>query len=101
MKKKLPIRTIGQNRGTARIWLEQKILSESGWRRGDAFNPVFEPGRVTYRKSEDGTRKVQGTAERPVIDTNSAKIIESLGDIGTKCTVHATATRIVIQPLES
>ena len=79
MKKKTVERKIGLNKGVTRIWLEGKLLSQFGWSKGEAFTPQFNEGKITYNKTEGGSRKVAGTPERPIIDTNSAKIGKLIG----------------------
>ena len=73
------IQKLGSNRGTPRAWLEGQSLLTMGWRRGDRFECQFLSGRITYTRSATGTRAVAGDEKRPIIDTNSAKITESLG----------------------
>lgn len=89
-------RKIGQNRGKSRIWLEGKILAEAGWKKGDRFTCQFEDGAIVYRKTEDGGRKVAGDESRPIIDTNTNKITESIkGTSEVKVEVSSTIIRIV------
>jgi hypothetical protein len=74
------VQKIGSNRGTPRIWIEGQALLAMGWGRGDRFDCEFHDGRITYTRSAAGGRAVAGDAKRPIIDTNSAKITEALGD---------------------
>jgi hypothetical protein len=76
-------RKIGQNRGTARLWLEGKTLADCGWKRGDKFNVQITDTGLAYMKNAQGTRKVAGTIDRPIIDTNSNKLLQfcEIGDV--------------------
>lgn len=67
-------RKIGTNRDVERLWLEGKILLENGWLNGDTYDAIFTDSGVMYIKNPDGKRKVAGTPDRPIIDTNSKKI---------------------------
>lgn len=98
MSRKKNTRQLGSNRGKARLWLERAILANAGWKKGDRFNCRFESGKVIYEKDDDGTRAVAGGEGRPVIDTNTDKLSESLGGAskGTKLNVEVTAKRITI-----
>ena len=73
------IQKIGRNRGTPRIWIEGKPLSDSGWTHGTRFDCTFREGSITYTRNPSGARAVAGTKDRPIIDTNSARISQSLG----------------------
>jgi len=67
---------IGKNKGLARIWLERKILSENGWRKGQRFavHVLNDPDEILLfqcRYSDPlGRHRVSGSDERPVIDLN-------------------------------
>lgn len=91
-------RKIGLNRGRARVWLEKRVLSENGWKHGDRFDCVFSDGAVTYTKSETGARRVAGSVARPVVDTCTDKIRESVG-AGESVEVVASPGRIILKVL--
>tara|TARA_E500000318_G_C3552250_1_gene209397 strand:- start:1508 stop:1804 length:297 start_codon:yes stop_codon:yes gene_type:complete len=71
-------RKIGSNRGKTRLWLEGKILEDNGWKKADRFKIIFDQGVVFCIKASDGPRKVAGTDARPIIDTNTDKLGDSL-----------------------
>ncbi len=82
---------IGTNRKKARLWLEGQCLLAMGWEKGDYFIAEFKKGEVIYRRPADWReteladkqrqlRTVSGTKARPVIDTNTDKILNSIGD---------------------
>ena len=71
-------RKIGSNKGKARIWLEGAALQDSGWTNGERFNIEFREGSIAYVRDLYGKRKVAGTPTRPIIDTNTDKILASL-----------------------
>jgi len=82
-------RKLGANRGKTRLWLEGKILSDSNWRRGDAFDVIWMDGVLRYIKNPNGARKVAGTEARPIIDTNTDKLASTL-NASTGETVNIT-----------
>lgn len=69
---------IGKNKGLARIWLERKILSENGWRKGQRFavhvlndEILLTVDSLHNVPSDPPSRhRVSGSDERPVIDLN-------------------------------
>jgi len=115
MKKTLKI---GSNRGKARIWIEGQALASMGWNKGDTFFPVFGEDTITYVRSdvpakcwaEDEKtkeelskvklRKVAGTPDRPIIDTNTDRIRESVGD-ASHVEIKITRESITIRPTKA
>jgi hypothetical protein len=96
MTPKTYTRKIGANRGKPRLWLEGPILSESDWKHGDRFNISFLPDSIVLIKADEGARRVAGGAGRPIIDTNNAKILDSLSAaVGDQITVVITSSTIV------
>jgi len=88
---------VGNNRGKARIWIEGKRLSSHGWDQGERFDPHFEDGQIRYTRNPEGKRKVAKAGRSPVIDTNTDKITESLGDCSTVF-VSFSRNEIIIKP---
>jgi hypothetical protein len=91
------VQKIGSNRGQPRIWIEGTCLATMGWTHGTRFECEFGQGRITYTRSHEGGRAVAGDAKRPIIDTNSARITESLPD-ARFITVEISADAITITP---
>ena len=87
-------RKTGANRGKPRLWLEGACLSDNGWARGDRFDVVEGAGRLSYVKRAEGKRKVAGTVQRPIIDTNGALVGECLGEKGTVCLVSVSRSAV-------
>ena len=89
--------TIGRNRGTARLWIQGRILSNFGWLPGRRWS-MSKVGRRSVVISADilGKRKVAGNDARPVIDTKAAAISE-LFSVGDKVTVTVTKSCIHIR----
>jgi hypothetical protein len=91
-------RKIGSNRGAARLWLEGPCLANHGWTKGTAFTASFDPGTLTYSLVREGqapagpVRKVAGTADRPIIDTNTDKLTACL-DVHVGASVTVTVSR--------
>jgi hypothetical protein len=91
-------RKLGSNRGKTRLWLEGNILENQGWHTGDRFDVVMIDGVLKYAKHPNGKRKVAGKIGRPIIDTNTNAISDTLNaSPGEVVNVIATATAITIQ----
>jgi len=96
-------RKIGSNRGKARLWIEGMVLQAAGWTRGKRYNCSFNDGCIVYEAHEEGSRAVAGTDGRPIIDTNTDKIKESLKGaevatitiIGNKIRITAAAIALM------
>ena len=91
-------RKLGSNRGKTRLWLEGNILSNHGWHTGDRFDVVMIDGVLKYAKNPAGKRKVAGKVGRPIIDTNTNAISDTLNALpGEVVNVIATAEAITVQ----
>lgn len=71
-------RKIGLNRGNARLWVEGPALMAANWQNGHRFNIEYKRGSIVLTKDKDGARKVAGTPDRPILDTNTNKITKAL-----------------------
>jgi hypothetical protein len=91
-------RKLGSNRGKTRLWLEGNILSSHGWTTGDKFDVVMIDGVLKYAKNPNGKRKVAGKTGRPIVDTNTNTISDTLNALpGEVVNVVATREAITIQ----
>lgn len=91
-------RKLGSNRGKTRLWLEGNILANHGWTTGDKFDVVMIDGVLKYAKNTNGKRKVAGKPGRPIIDTNTNAISDTLNALpGDVVNVIATREAITIQ----
>lgn len=91
-------RKLGANRGKTRLWLEGTILSAHGWTTGDKFDVILIDGVLKYVKNTNGKRKVAGKPGRPIIDTNTNAISDTLNaEPGGVVNVTATADSITVQ----
>ena len=91
-------RRLGSNRGKTRLWLEGSILESHGWTTGDKFDVILIDGVLKYVKNPNGKRKVAGKPGRPIIDTNTDKISQTLNaSPGEVVNVIATREAITIQ----
>lgn len=91
-------RKLGSNRGKTRLWLEGNILSSHGWTTGDKFDVILIDGVLKYVKNPNGKRKVAGKIGRPIIDTNTDKISDTLNaKAGEVVNVIATREAITVQ----
>ena len=71
-------RKIGYNREKSRLWIEGTCLLAMKWNHGDRFDISYHDGEIRMWKCANGKRKVAGDPSRPVIDTNTDKITESI-----------------------
>jgi len=71
------------NRGNLRLWIEGQFLLDCGFAHGDRYD-LIDTGDGIYaiRKKDDGARKIAGKPDRPIIDINSTKTLEHLGQAG-------------------
>ena len=91
-------RKLGSNRGKTRLWLEGNILENQGWTTGDKFDVILIDGVLKYVKNPNGSRKVAGKVGRPIIDTNTNTISDTLSSLpGEVVNVIATAESITVQ----
>lgn len=91
--------SIGSNRGTARLWLQGKKLHDAGFiAKTTRYNVLIEKGRVTIASVEDGERRVSGKGDMPIIDINSAELL-NVGRIGTKLEVTANNGSLTLVPV--
>ena len=80
---------IGQNRGTPRIWLQGSKLERSSFAVGARFTVLKETGKLVLTLSRAGGRVVSkkkvGGKLTPVIDLNSAELLETFeGSAGVR-----------------
>lgn len=95
---KTALRKLGLNKGKVRLWIEGRLLSDSNWQRGDAFDVIWLDGVLRYIKNPNGSRKVAGTEARPIIDTNTDKLASTLhASTGEKVNITVTSNSITIQ----
>ena len=91
------LRNVGRNRGVARVWLEGEMLLSNGWNNGDRFNVTFAKGALVYEKHPAGKRKVAGTIDRPILDTNTAKLSKVCGfSTGDRLPVTVTPDKVTV-----
>lgn len=70
-------RNIGTNRGKPRLWLEGKILLDNGFPHKAPWDVERMDARtLVLAVCTSGKRLVAGSAGRPVIDINSAGLLE-------------------------
>jgi len=78
--------TVRANRGKPRIWIEGKRLTHAGLSVGDQFDMVRAFGQLLIQKRANGSRKVSGKGERPIIDLS-----------GGSCTPFNTGDAVAIE----
>jgi len=64
--------TVRANRGKPRIWLEGKRLTHAGMTAGDQLIRIEAFGTLILQKQANGSRKVSGKPERPIIDLSGS-----------------------------
>lgn len=100
------VRTIGQHRGSPRLWLEGRGPTKGGFLPGARFNTKIDPERalLVLEVADDGLRivsgKQRGEDRIPVIDINSKELLEIFEGI-TAVRVVVQAGRITILPVAS
>jgi hypothetical protein len=64
--------TVRANKGKARIWIEGKRLVAAGFTRGQLYNITRHHWGLELVLADDGSRKVCGKGERPLIDLSGS-----------------------------
>ena len=93
-------RKLASNRGNARIWLERKCLTRNGIHNGARFSCIISDDSVQLAFTADGDRKVAGTAERPIIDINTAKLNSVMTKTHYRVDVSPLAI-VIITPIDN
>ena len=77
---------LGACKGTPRhrIWIEGKRLVASGFVRGARYQRIVVPECITLTLDDEGTYKVSGKDEKPIIDITGAYVAHTFpqGKIG-------------------
>jgi len=60
--------TVRANKGKPRIWIEGKRLIAARFLRGERFTLTSNDAGIVLRLDPEGSRKVCGKGERPLID---------------------------------
>ena len=60
--------TVRANKGKPRIWIEGKRLIAAGFLRGERFTLTTHDTGIVLKLDAEGSRKVCGKGERPLID---------------------------------
>jgi DNA (cytosine-5)-methyltransferase 1 len=74
-------KSVGENRGRPRIYLQGRQLEEAGFKVDERFNLEMFDGYLVIKRQSDGARKVSGKKKRtvPVIDINTERLLDALG----------------------
>src|SRR5574340_1756441 len=74
------ITSIGENKGSPRVWLQGSNLDHVGFKPGTRFDIKLDDARLVLTRSDQGirvvSRKRRGEIEYPVIDINSRELLE-------------------------
>ena len=90
------IRKIEMNRGKARLWIEGDSLQSMGWTKGKRYDVSFKGDQIELTACDNGKRKIAGTDSRPIIDINTDKLRQSVGNAET-VTVTVWQDQILIK----
>ena len=88
---------IRANRGRPRVWIEGKRLVLAGFQRGCLFNVVVGDRGLTLNIAKDGSRKVSGKGERPLIDLVGALLTQANLKSGDHVIINYKANSISIE----
>ena len=64
--------TVRANKGKPRIWIEGKRLIAAGFLRGERYTLTSNDTGILLRLDAEGSRKVCGKGERPLIDLSGS-----------------------------
>lgn len=98
------VASIGEHRGSPRLWLQGANLAHAGFKPGMRFDVVMEVGKLRMVLSESGerivSRKCRGETEHPVIDINSREVLDAfLGHASVRVVILVTGIHVL--PLAS
>ena len=68
---------LGNHKGNKRLWLEGKRLLEHNFIKDKRYNIAYDNNYVMIEFKEDGTHKINGTIDRPIIDICNRKLAYS------------------------
>ena len=88
---------IRANRGRPRVRIEGKRLVLAGFQRGCLFKDVVGDRGLTLTIAKDGSRKVSGKGERPLIDLVGALLTQANLKSGDHVIINYKANAISIE----
>ncbi|MEM8519057.1 DNA cytosine methyltransferase [Janthinobacterium sp. CAN_S7] len=98
------IKTVGQHRGSPRVWLEGSQTERAGFVPGQRYDIEVQGQMVVLQANKDGSRvvsgKVVGEKNNPVIDINS-KALLAIFDGMAAIRVVVKQDQIYLMPLAS
>lgn len=95
---------VGMNRGKARLWIEGRWLADAGFTRGMAYTvrPMPENGMLLIYADPEGSRRVAGTVDRPILDLTKAADMSAIGGSGSIVSlVSPNAGSIIVTKLNT
>lgn len=87
---------IGENKGSPRIWQENKILEVANFKIGEPIRITYSSQAIRIIPDVDGDHKVSKKRNVPVIDINNNKI-RQVFDLSTKVQVIVKFGEIIIR----
>lgn len=98
------IKKIGQNKGAPRIWLDGQQAIRAGFAPGGRYELTVNGESITLEARKDGSRAVsrrlKGETELPIIDINSAALLQIFDGMDSVRMVVAKG-KVIFLPLAS
>jgi DNA (cytosine-5)-methyltransferase 1 len=95
--------TIGENKGTPRIWIEGKYLKQAGFEQGQKVRTEYGQNQIIITLAPDGDKLVSGgrsAAKNPVLDYQNTDITRAM-NAAKKIEVKTRFGQITITPAKS
>lgn len=89
---------VGMNRGKARLWIEGRWLAEAGFAKGQNYSITCLPAenRLVIYLDGAGSRRVAGTADRPIMDLTRAAEMSAIGGAGARVVLESTQAGCIV-----
>ena len=71
---------VGQNKGRSRVWLDGLYLNDYGFKRGVKYTTTIKDDAIVLLVDQDGSRKVAGKGDKPIIDLCNNNITNLFSD---------------------
>jgi len=90
------VTTIGENKGSPRIWQEGKYLEKAGFTQGCSITITYKEDRILVNLDKQGDHIISRKKSVPVLDINNQKIAEVF-DTAKKVQVIVRVAEILIK----
>ena len=95
--------SIGENKGTPRIWIEGKYLASAGFTKGQKVRTEYGTNQIVITLAPDGDKLVSGgrtAGKNPVLDYQNTEITRAM-NCAKKIEVQTVFGQITITPAKS